>query len=73
MMMTVFEIVMFVVTALAVLACFTPFFNIRQAVASLGRQGMFWFEHDEDRGVEERPTEDERDAPLPQRPIRSRY
>lgn len=72
-MVTVFEIVMFVVAALAVLACFTPFFSIRRAVGSLGRQGMFWFEHDEDREVEDRPTEDERDAPLPRRPLRGRH
>jgi hypothetical protein len=72
-MITAFEIVMFVVTALAVAACFTRFFSIRRAVASLGRQGAFWFEHEEDREVEERPNEDGRDAPLPRRQLRARH
>jgi hypothetical protein len=72
-MVTTFEIVMFVVAVLAVAACFTPFFSIRDAVASLGRQGGFWFEHVEDREVAERPIEDERDAPLPPRPLRARH
>jgi hypothetical protein len=71
-MITTFEIVMFVVTALAIAACFTRFFSVRRAVASLGRQGAFWFEHEEDRAVEDRPTEDGRDAPLPRRPVRAR-
>lgn len=71
-MISTFEIVMFVVAALAVVACFTPLFSIRRALASLGRQGLFWFEHEEDRDVAERPTEDGRDAPLPRRPLRAR-
>lgn len=70
--MSTFEIVLFVITAVAVASCFTPFFSIRRAVASLGRQGMFWFEHDEDREIGERATEDGRDAPLPWRPLRAR-
>ena len=72
-MITAFEIVMFVVAALAVAACFTPFFNVRRAVSDLGRQGGFWFEHEEDREVDERPSEDVRDAPLPHRPLRARH
>ena len=72
-MIATFEIVMFVVTALAIAACFTPFFSIRRAVASLGRQGAFWFEHEEDREVEERPNEDLCDAPLPRRELRARH
>ncbi len=72
-MVTTFEIVMFIVAAAAIAACFTPFFSIRRALASLGRQGAFWFEHDEDREVADRPTEDERDAPLPHRPLRARH
>ena len=72
-MVTAFEIVTFVVVSLAVVACFTPFFSIRRAMASLGRQGAFWFEHPEDRTVEERPDEDATDAALPRRPLRARY
>lgn len=72
-MVTTFEIVMFIVAAVAIAACFTPFFSIRRALASLGRQGAFWFEHDEDREVADRPSEDGRDAPLPHRAIRARH
>jgi hypothetical protein len=72
-MITAFEIVMFAVVSLAVAACFTPFFSIRRAMASLGRQGAFWFEHAEDRAVEERPDDDATDAALPHRPLRARH
>jgi hypothetical protein len=72
-MVTTFEIVMFTVAVLAVVACFTPIFSIRRAFATLGRQGAFWFEHEEDRGVADRATEDGRDAPLPRRALRARH
>lgn len=72
-MITTFEIVIFVVTALAVAACFTPLFSIRRALATLGRQGGFWFEHREDRPLEELPDDDAADAALPHRPLRARY
>lgn len=70
---TAFEIVIFVVTALALAACFTPLFSIRRAMAALGRQGEFWFEHPEDRPLEEAPDDDAIDAALPRRPLRARY
>lgn len=72
-MITAFEIVLFTVIALSLAACFTPFFSVRRAMASLGRQGAFWFEHREDRGVEELPDDDATDAALPRRPLRSRH
>jgi hypothetical protein len=72
-MITAFEIVMFVVVALAVVACFTPMFNIRRAIAMMGRQGALWFEHPEDRTVEELPDDDATDAALPPRPLRARH
>jgi hypothetical protein len=72
-MVTAFEVVVFVVVSLAVAACFTPFFSIRRTMASLGRQGAFWFEHPEDRVLEERPDDDATDAALPPRPLRARH
>lgn len=72
-MITAFEIVMFVVVALAVAACFTPVFSIRRAMAIMGRQDALWFEHPEDRTVEELGDDDAADAPLPSRPLRARY
>lgn len=71
-MNTAFEIVIFVVVALAVAACFTPMFSIRRAMATMGRQGALWFEHPEDRMVEELPDDDATDAALPRRPLRAR-
>jgi hypothetical protein len=31
-----------------------------------------WFDRREDIGVENRPSEDDRDAPIPKRPLRGR-
>jgi hypothetical protein len=72
-MITAFEIVTFVVVGVAVAACFTPMFSIRRAMAMMGRQGALWFEHSEDRMVEELPDDDATDAALPPRPLRARY
>jgi hypothetical protein len=71
--MTTLEIVVFVVTALALAACLTPSFSVRRAVSGLGRQGTFWFEHEGDRELADRASDDERDAPLPRRPLRARH
>jgi hypothetical protein len=38
----------------------------------LGRQGGSWFAHPGDLPMSERPSEDDRDAPLPKRPLRAR-
>jgi hypothetical protein len=72
-MISAFEIVIFVVVGLAVGACFTPLFSVRSAIASLGRQGAFWFEHREDRTIDELPNDDATDAALPRRPLRARH
>lgn len=42
-------------------------------MAGLGRQGGFWFEHGEDRAVQELPDDDATDAALPRRPLRARH
>lgn len=39
---------------------------------SLGRQGSTWFSHESDLPLSDRPSEDDRDAPLPRRPLRGR-
>lgn len=36
------------------------------------RGGAFWFEHPDDLPIEERPSEDAIDAPIPRRPLRGR-
>jgi len=36
------------------------------------RDGGFWFEHPDDLPIEQRPSEDAIDAPIPRRPLRGR-
>jgi hypothetical protein len=69
----VFEIVIFVVVGLAVAACFTPLFNVGGALASIGRQGVLWFEHADERTAEELPDDDAIEPALPHRPLRARH
>jgi hypothetical protein len=68
-----FEIVTIAVTVIALALCLTRYFRTGRVVADLGRQGSMWFEHPSDREVEQQPTEDSVDSPLPHRPLRSRY
>lgn len=67
--MSAFEVVLIVVGVAGVLAAGTRYFRTRNAVNHLGRSS---FEHPEDRPVSERPSEDQRDEPLPKRPLRAR-
>ncbi len=71
--MNAFEIVTIGVTLIALALSMTRYFRINRVVAELGRQGDMWFEHTDDREVAERPGEDEKESPLPHRPLRSRY
>ncbi len=71
--MNSFEIVTIAVTLIALALCLTRYFRTGRVVADLGRQGSMWFEHSEDRQVDDRPTEDAVDSPLPHRPLRTRY
>jgi hypothetical protein len=71
--MNAFEIVTIGVTLLALALSLTRYFRLGRVVADLGRQGDMWFEHTEDRDVAEQPNQDERETPLPRRPLRSRY
>ena len=41
-------------------------------LAQLGRQGQLWFDHATDWPLQERPSEDALDAPIPRRPLRGR-
>lgn len=43
------------------------------ALAELGRGGTLWFDHQSDRMLEDRPSEDEKDAPIPRRELRTRF
>lgn len=39
---------------------------------SVGRRAQAWLEHPEDRRLEERPNEDDREPEIPRRPLRGR-
>ena len=67
------EAVTIIVTVGAVLVALTPPFRFGRAFGEFGRQGGMWFERGEDRPVEERPSEDAIDPPLPRRPLRARF
>jgi hypothetical protein len=71
--MSTFEIVTVAVTLLSIAACFTRYFRTGRVLANLGHQGSTWFDHQEDLALDERPTEDANDPPIPRRPLRARY
>ena len=71
--MSTFEIVTVAVTFLSLAVCFTRYFRTGRVLADLGHQGSMWFDHREDLAFDERPIEDEVDAPIPHRPLRARY
>jgi hypothetical protein len=68
--MSAFEVVLIVVAVVGIGLAGTRYFRTRNAVSGLGRSS---FERSEDRPVSERPSEDDRDEPLPKRPVRARY
>ncbi len=72
-MTNAFEIVIIAVAMAATLMSLTRYFRVGRALADLGRQGAMWFEHDEDREVDELFGEDALETPIPRRPLRGRY
>jgi hypothetical protein len=70
--MSAFEVVIIVVAVVGIGLALTPRFGLGRALSRLGRGGGLWFEHTDERELAERPTGDERDAPLPRRPLRGR-
>jgi hypothetical protein len=70
--MNAFEIVTLVVSLVAIVIALLTYFRFSRVVQDLGRHGGNWFDHAEDMQVGDRPSEDERDAPIPKRPLRGR-
>ncbi len=70
--MFVFEAVTIGVAIIGVAIAGIVYLRGPGALDGLGRQGQAWFEHSGDRAVADRPSEDERDAPLPRRRLRGR-
>jgi hypothetical protein len=67
--MSAFEVVLIVVTVLAILVACTSYFRMHNVLSELG-QSPRAFAHPEDQPIGEQPNEDERDEPLPKRPLR---
>ncbi len=70
--MSAFLIVLIVVAVVGIGLTLTPQFSIPRLMSRLGRQGGTWMDHAEDIDPEARPTGDERDEPIPVRPLRTR-
>jgi hypothetical protein len=69
--MNAFEIVTLAVAVIAIVLALTSHFRLGRVLQQLGRGGP-WFSRAEDLDISERPNEDERDDPIPRRPLRGR-
>jgi hypothetical protein len=65
--MTAFEVVTIVVSLIAIALSLTAYFRVKNVLQQLGRSA---FAHKEDLPISEQPNEDERDEPIPWRPLR---
>jgi hypothetical protein len=70
--MYAYETVTLLVVAGTVAVGLVDYLRSGGPLRQLGRQGGFWFEHAEDRAIDQRPSEDVVDAPIPRRPLRGR-
>jgi hypothetical protein len=70
--MSTFAVVVIIVGAVGILLACTRFFRSKRAADQLGATGGNWFENPDERLLQDRPSEDTRDEPLPQRPVRGR-
>jgi hypothetical protein len=71
--MTPLELIILLVAAFGAAVAFVGYFRAStRGIEHIGRQGQAWFDRAEDRPIAERPNEDDRDAPLPRRPLRGR-
>jgi hypothetical protein len=70
--MNAFEAVTFVVAVAAILLAVYSYLRLNRVLGELGRRGGNWFDRAEDLPIEDRPSEDDVDAPIPKRPLRGR-
>jgi hypothetical protein len=73
MYMTMFEVITVVVGTGGIALAAAPSLRPGRVLSQLGRQGALWFESDAERSLEEIPSEDGADAPIPRRPLRPRF
>ncbi len=71
--MNAFEAVTIVVTAATVVIGAVIYLRTGGPLSELGRTGVTWFDHSSDLPIEDRPSEDDRDAPIPRPPLRGRF
>jgi hypothetical protein len=64
--------VIIVVAIVGIGLALTPQFGVSRLISRIGRTGGTWIDHREDLEISDRPTDDERDEPIPSRPIRGR-
>ena len=69
--MSAFEVVLIVVAVLSLAIACTSYFRLRNVIKQLGDSPRS-FTHPDDQPISDRPSEDERDEPLPKRPMRGR-
>jgi hypothetical protein len=69
--MSAFEIVTIVVAVVAIALAASSYFRLRQVLSEMGRRGYSLYSS-ADSDISERPSEDDRDAPIPKRPLRGR-
>jgi hypothetical protein len=69
--MSAFEIVTITVSVVAIALAATTYFRVSRVLQELGKGGMSWY-RGSDADIENAPNEDERDAPIPKRPLRGR-
>jgi hypothetical protein len=67
-----FEVVTLIVAVVAIVLAASSYFQLQRVLGELGRGGRSWFDHAEDQDVSTRPNEDDRDDPIPKRPLRGR-
>jgi hypothetical protein len=70
--MNAFEVVILIVSLVAIALAVTSYLRLNRVIERLGRQGQTWFDHADDTPVDQRPSEDDRDDPIPRRPLRGR-
>jgi hypothetical protein len=70
--MNAFLVVIIIVAVFGIALGLTPRFGTFRLLSRVGRRGGSWIDHSEDQPIEDRPGEDERDAPIPVRPLRGR-
>jgi hypothetical protein len=70
--MRAFELVTIVVSLVAIGLALTSYFRVGRVLQRLGRHGHVWFDRLDDVDPPQRPSEDDRDDPLPRRRVRGR-